>query len=150
MTAGPSDNSAADGGLVVETEPGLEDIRFLEDGLIDFNIQTTGITDGSFIGIFLRGSDGSRTGGLYGWVWGSTCYVRYLFVAESLRKQGQGTRLMRAVEAEARARSCRQIVLETHSFQAPGFYRKLGFEVIGRVDGYPRGHEYLTLVKRLD
>jgi ribosomal protein S18 acetylase RimI-like enzyme len=41
-------------------------------------------------------------------------------------------------------------VLETHSFQAPGFYRKLGFDVIGRVDGYPRGHEYLTLVKRLD
>ena len=112
MTAGPSDNSAADGGLVVETDPGLEDIRFLEDGLIDFNIQTTGITDGSFIGIFLRGSDGSRAGGLYGWVWGSTCYVRYLFVAESLRKQGQGTRLMRAVEAEARARNCRQIVLE--------------------------------------
>jgi GNAT superfamily N-acetyltransferase len=81
--------------------------------------------------VFLRGSDGSRTGGLYGWVWGSTCYVRYLFVAESLRKQGQGTRLMRAVEAEARARNCRQIVLETHSFQAPGFYRKLGFDELG-------------------
>jgi hypothetical protein len=75
MTADHSNNTPADGGLVVETEPGLEDIRFLEDGLIDFNIQTTGITDGSFIGIFLRGSVG-RAGGLYGWVWGSTCYVR--------------------------------------------------------------------------
>jgi ribosomal protein S18 acetylase RimI-like enzyme len=149
MTVGPS-NKSADESLVVETEPSAEDVRFLEDGLIDFNLQTTGITDGSFIGIFLREDDGARAGGLYGWVWGSTCYVRYLFVAGSLRGQGQGTRLMRAVEAEARARNCRQIVLETHSFQAPGFYRKLGFEVIGRVDGYPRGHEYLTLVKRLD
>jgi ribosomal protein S18 acetylase RimI-like enzyme len=150
MTADPSSNAEAGGSLIVETEPKFEDIRFLENGLIDFNLQTTGITDGSFIGIFLRGSDGSRTGGLYGWVWGSTCYVRYLFVAESLRGQGQGTRLMRAVEAEAKARNCRQIVLETHSFQAPGFYRKLGFEVIGTVDGYPLGHQYLTLVKRLD
>jgi len=150
MTTDHSNNMAGDGSLIVETDPSLEDIRFLEDGLIDFNIQTTGITDGSFIGIFLRRSDGLRTGGLYGWVWGSTCYVRYLFVAESLRKQGQGTRLMRAVEAEARARNCRQIVLETHSFQAPGFYRKLGFEVIGRVEGYPQGHQYLTLAKRLD
>ena len=109
MTVEPS-NKSADDSLVVETEPSAEDVRFLEDGLIDFNLQTTGITDGSFIGIFLRGSDGSRAGGLYGWVCGSTCYVRYLFVAESLRKQGQGTRLMRAVEAEARARNCRQIV----------------------------------------
>ena len=58
--------------------------------------------------------------------------------------------MKRAVEAEAKARNCRQIVLETHSFQAPGFYRKLGFEVIGTVDGYPLGHQYLTLVKRLD
>jgi ribosomal protein S18 acetylase RimI-like enzyme len=150
MSVDHSNNASADGGLTVETDPSLEDIRFLEDGLIDFNIQTTGITDGSFIGIFLRGDDGSRAGGLYGWVWGSTCYVRYLFVAESLREQGQGTRLMRAVEVEARARNCRQIALETHSFQAPGFYRKLGFEVIGRVEGYPLGHQYLTLVKRLD
>jgi hypothetical protein len=63
MTAGPSNKPAADG-LVVETEPSAEDVRFLEDGLIDFNIEMTGITDGSFIGIFLRGSDGSRTGGL--------------------------------------------------------------------------------------
>jgi ribosomal protein S18 acetylase RimI-like enzyme len=150
MTADPSKSAEAGGNLIVETEPKFEDIRFLENGLIDFNLQTTGITDGSFIGIFLRGRDGSRTSGLYGWVWGSTCYVRYLFVAESLRGQGQGTRLMRAVEAEAKARNCRQIVLETHSFQAPGFYRKLGFEVIGKVDGYPMGHQYLTLVKRLD
>jgi GNAT superfamily N-acetyltransferase len=150
MTADYSNKPAAEDGLIVETDPSLEDIRFLEDGLIDFNNQTTGITDGSFIGIFLRGSDGSRAGGLYGWVWGSTCYVRYLFVVESQRKHGEGTRLMRAVEAEARARNCRQIVLETHSFQAPGFYRKLGFEVIGRVDGYPLGYQYLTLAKRLD
>ena len=34
---------------------------------------------------------------------------------------------MQAVEKEAKTRNCRQIVLETHDFQAPGFYQKLGF-----------------------
>ncbi len=53
------------------------------------------------------------------------------------------------VEEEAVARRCEQIVLETHDFQAPAFYRKLGFTNVGGVAGYPRGHQYLTMLKRL-
>ncbi|HML07199.1 MAG TPA: GNAT family N-acetyltransferase [Xanthobacteraceae bacterium] len=133
----------------METEPRLEDIQFLEERLVDFNIHTTGIADGGLFGFFLRAADGSAVGGLYGWTWGGTCYVRYLFVPEGMRRQGQGTRLMNAVEAEAKARNCRQIMLETYDFQAPGFYQKLGFDVVGGVADYPRGHRYLTLIKRL-
>ena len=51
---------------------------------------------------------------------------------------------MRAVEVEAKARGCARIVLETLDFQAPEFYRRLGFKIAGRVVGYPHGHERLT------
>jgi GNAT superfamily N-acetyltransferase len=135
--------------LLVETETTTEDIRFLEEGLYEFNVQATGIADGNWLSVFLRGPDGAPMGGAYGWSWGRTCYLRYLYLAASLRQQGQGTLLMQAVEKEARARGCRQILLETHSFQAPGFYRKLGFELIGSTPDYPQGHHYLTLLKRL-
>jgi len=148
MTADTS-NSPADTPLIVETEPSPESIRFLEERLYDFNVRATG-AEGNLIGVFLRTTDGDQVGGVYGWIWGGTCYVRYLFVAESMRGQGEGTRLMRAVENEARARNCRQILLETHDFQAPVFYQKLGFDVVGRVDDYPQGHQYLTLIKHLD
>jgi len=66
-----------------------------------------------------------------------------------MRKQGHGTRLMQAVEREARLRYCVQIVLETHDFQAPEFYRRLGFDVAGIVEEYPRGHRSFVLVKSL-
>ena len=148
MTAGTPNNPAGVS-LIVETDPSPESIRFLEERLYDFNVRTTG-AEGNLTGLFLRTADGSQLGGVYGWSWGGTCYVRYLFVAESMRGRGEGTRLIQAVEKEAKTRNCRQIVLETHDFQAPGFYQKLGFDVVGRVDDYPQGHQYLTLVKHLD
>jgi ribosomal protein S18 acetylase RimI-like enzyme len=134
---------------VLEIEPDPETIRLLEEWLYAFNVEATGITDGQSFGLFLRKPDGTVIGGAYGWSWGDTCFLRYLFVPAERRNQGQGTSLMRSLEQHALMRGCRQIVLETHDFQAPGFYRKFGFAVTGIVEGYPRGHRFLTLVKPL-
>ena len=142
-------NAASGPPLIVETEPRPEDVRFLEDGLYAFNVQATRTADGSLLGLFARAADGSAIGGAFGWTWGGTCYIRYLFVQAEARGQGLGRQIMAAVEEEARLRDCRQIMLETHDFQAPGFYRKLGFEAVGQVADYPQGHRYITLVKRL-
>lgn len=135
--------------LVVETEPDSKNVRLLEERLYEFNVQATGIADGRSFGLFLREPGGTVIGGAYGWTWGGTCHLRYLFVPAEIRNQGHGTRLMQAVEDEARLQFCHQIVVETHDFQAPEFYRKFGFAVTGAVDDYPRGHRSLTLVKPL-
>lgn len=135
--------------LVVESDPDPDDARALEDLLSAFNEEVTGITDGSLLSVFLRGPDGRVIGGAYGWTWGGTCYIRYLFVPAEMRMRGLGTRIMRTIEQEAVARRCQQIVLETHDFQALGFYQQLGFAIVGTVDLYPRGCQYLTLRKRL-
>jgi GNAT superfamily N-acetyltransferase len=134
---------------LVEIEPDRGKVHLLEDSLYAFNVEATGIADGESFGLFLRGADDAVIGGAYGWSWGGTCYLRYLFVPAELRGQGRGTLLMRSLEHHARSRGCRQIVLETHDFQAPEFYRKFGFSVTGTVKGYPRGHRLLTMVKPL-
>ena len=143
------DSSHPQADLVVESEPASRDVRFLRERLYEFNVRATGLSDGKFLSLFARAADGTPVAGIFGWTWGGTCYIRYLFVSENMRGRGQGTRLMRAVETEAKSRGCRQIVLETHDFQAPGFYQKLGFTIVGRVDNYPQGHQFLMLVKHL-
>jgi GNAT superfamily N-acetyltransferase len=134
--------------VIVETEPDLASGHLLEEWLHEFNVQTTGITDGKLLSIFLRKPDGTVIGGTHGWTWAGRCYVRLLYVPADLRGRGYGTQLMQAVEQEARTRGCHEIVLHTHDFQAPEFYRKLGFTVSGSQE-FPRGHQFFEMVKTL-
>ncbi len=130
-------------------EPSLDDVQFLEDQLYDFNRTATGIHDGRTLGIFLRDDSGNILAAAVGHTWGGTCELRQVWVVEARRRAGLGRRLLAAAEAEATRRGCSQLVLTTHSFQAPDFYRKLGFEVVSELPDYPRGHAYLVLRKPL-
>ena len=46
-----------------------------------------------------------------------------------------GKELVHSLEVAAAERGCRQITLDTYSFQAPEFYHKLGYEVFGVIEG---------------
>jgi hypothetical protein len=41
------------------------------------------------------------------------------------------------------------VVLTTHSFQAPEFYERLGYERKYAIEGRPRGHANIVFVKLL-
>lgn len=130
-------------------EPSAADTQFLDDRLYEFNCGATGIVDGQLLGVFVRNEAKEVVAGAAGHTWGGTCELRQVWVAESARGCGMGRRLMAEAEAEAVRRGCRQLVLTTHSFQAPAFYLKLGFEVVHELLDYPQGHSQLLLRKRL-
>ena len=65
------------------------------------------------------------------------------------RARGSAPGCSRRREDEARRRGCRQVVLATHTFQAPDFYAGRGYVEDGRVEGYPAGHAQVHLVKQL-
>ena len=94
------------------------------------------------------GSDAIQ-GGLYGACFYDWCVIRLLVVPGSARGQGLGTQLMARAEAIARARHCMGIWLDTFSFQARGFYEKLGFTAFGELNGHPRNASRIFLQKRL-
>ncbi|HEV8717104.1 MAG TPA: GNAT family N-acetyltransferase [Candidatus Binatia bacterium] len=135
--------------FIIEPDPTPEQVQYLEDRLYEFNSRATGITDGQGLAIFVRDEWDRIVAGICGHTWGSCCEIRQFWVEESRRGQGLGTRLLQAAEQEARRRNCRQIILTTHSFQAPALYLKRGFRVLAAVDDYPRGHQHLLLQKEL-
>ena len=135
--------------LVIRTDPTPAEIGLLEDRLYEFNAKTTGIGDALGLAIFERDDQDEVVAGLCGHTWGGCCEIRQLWVHEKVRGLGIGRRLLELAEREARRRECFQIILATHSFQAPGFYLRLGFEIVASVPEYPRGHQHLHLRKVL-
>lgn len=80
-------------------------------------------------------------GGIYGRsIWG-TLEIKTFVVDELCRGKGIGTKLILEAENEAFQRNCRYISLDTFSFQAPKFYERLGFELIGTETDFPKGFE---------
>ena len=135
--------------MEIEASPAAEDIRFLDDRLYEYNMEATGIRNGELLAIFVRDDAGVIDAGLSGWTWGDCCRVDKLWVRAALRGRGIGQRLLAAAEQEAARRGCRLIALDSHSFQAPGFYQRLGYELWAELDGYPSPHRQCYLRKTL-
>lgn len=101
------------------------------------------------LAVYARRADGSLLGGLLGVTyWGWLCIER-LWVDDESRGSGIGGGLLAAAETEAVRRGCRAVHVDTHDFQAPGFYHKHGYRECGRLEGLPPGHVRYLLRKDL-
>jgi GNAT superfamily N-acetyltransferase len=123
---------------------------FLVERIYEFNARATGYFDGRLIGGRLRNEAGEIIAAFNGHTWGGCCVVAHLWVHESQRGRGLGRALLQAAEAEAARRGCEQMVLSTHSFQAPAFYERLGYERQAVIRGEPKGHANVFYVKRIE
>jgi GNAT superfamily N-acetyltransferase len=135
--------------ITVVDEPDAALAARLDHEIAAFNFDATGIRDARDFAAAVHDDDGGLLAGVQGWTWGATGWIERLWVRADARHRGLGTRLLSAAESEARARGCGQLALTTHSFQAPEFYRRHGFEIVGELPDYPNGHTSLLLRKRL-
>jgi ribosomal protein S18 acetylase RimI-like enzyme len=99
--------------------------------------------------VFARDASGNIVGGLTGKTYWNYLDISFLWVHEAHRGAGHATALMSAAESEARSRGCFNVFLDTFSFQALCFYRKLGYSEFGRLSGFAGSHDRHYLHKAL-
>lgn len=115
-------------------------VAAVDAGLDSHNLAAApGLRDVRPLAAFAEDAAGRLVGGAVGRTWGGCCELQQLWVDAARRGHGVGTRLLRDFEALARQRGCGTFYLTTLSFQAPDFYRRLGYAVLARIDGYPDG-----------
>ncbi len=133
----------------VEGDPDPRDVEFLETQIRREASAAMGLGDEVELAIFVR-EGGEIVAGVSGWTWGDCCELQSLWVDPNHRGRWLGPQLLAAAEAEAAARGCRQTVHFTYDFQARQLYERAGYELIGRVEGFPTGTDVLWYRKWLN
>jgi GNAT superfamily N-acetyltransferase len=135
--------------LVVTDAPGAAVTDVILPGLIAFNEAGGGAAHYRPLAVLATNEAGKVLGGLSGhtaWRW---LYIQLFWLPESLRGAGLGREILARAEAEAKARGCTAVWLDSFTFQAPGFYQKLGYSVFGVLEDYPPGQRRVFLTKQL-
>jgi GNAT superfamily N-acetyltransferase len=136
--------------LVLTDATTAEDEAVIRDGLGAYNLEKAGYRDYRPLAVLVADpATGEIVGGLYGSTSMGLLRVDRFFLPETLRKQGLGSRILKAVEEEGARRGCTRAVLSTLSFQAPGFYRRQGWVELGRIECDPPGHTRFMMTKSL-
>ena len=136
----------------MEIEVGLPAERALLDAIHDRLAEAgQSLTDAEMPRFTLAAHrDGRLVAGGTGEIAFRSLHLSELWVDESLRGQGMGSRLIERAEALAAERGCDRVHLETRSEAARRLYERLGYRVFGQLDGYaPDGTPLYYLEKRV-
>ncbi|MET3195573.1 GNAT family N-acetyltransferase [Bacillus sp. OAE603] len=129
-----------------------EDCDYIRNKVIEYNLAMLPdeVKQASFnVSCILKNDTGEIVGGITGTIVWYHLHIDYLWVDNALRGKGYGEKLLQHIEKTAIENNCRLILLDTFSFQAPDFYQKLGFKVVGIVEDHPKGFKQYYLEKKL-
>jgi GNAT superfamily N-acetyltransferase len=124
-------------------------IAQIGDELVRYNEAVVGPDQNTRFAFAVRDDDGGLLGGLTAEKFWNALYVHQLWVDEKHRTHGFGSGLLKAAEDVAREHDCDVVYLSTFAFQAPAFYEKQGYAMIGELPDVPRGYSRRWFAKRL-
>ena len=133
----------------IETGLSESERTTVKQGLTAFAETYTGPRNYQPLELALRDEKDIVRGGLLGntlWNW---LRIDVLWIEDGARGLGLGQQLIAAAEAEAVRRGCVSAMVDTFSFEAVDFYRKLGYRVASTTKDFPEGFDHVHLLKDL-
>ncbi|WP_409293740.1 GNAT family N-acetyltransferase [Peribacillus sp. SCS-26] len=134
--------------LIISRDESLEAGQFINRKMYEFNAAHFDESlHGRYqeVNLFVKDEEGRIHGGILCEICWDWMEVKYLFIEEEKRKSGLGRRLLSEAENVAEKNGCTFIKLDTLSFQAFDFYKKMGYQEYGRIEnaGGAFVHHYL-------
>lgn len=132
----------------VAVTPELED--FVKAAFRDDAIEKTGMHGKKDAPVAFTAAEGGKILGtvIVQLFWGQL-HVKNVIVDKAARGKGIAAKLMQQAHDYGRAQGCSFVFVETLSFQAEGFYEKLGYHREFKRDGYAANAAYIYMKKDL-
>jgi len=136
-------------GFTLTTDVSEEDQETFHEGLHRHVVAHVGDGyKGIRIKLVIRDQGGELIGGLSAWSTLRNLIFECVWIEEKFRKKGLGRMLVMEMERIARENGCVASQAYCFSFQAPEFFEKIGYKVLGISDGYPPPVNELYLIKK--
>ncbi|MCR9420660.1 N-acetyltransferase [Vibrio sp. RM-69-4] len=119
------------------SQPNDSDFEALKNGLNGFNEIHTGTLHRETISSFVKDSANQTVGGILGEIKWGWLYIQGLWVSDSVRSNGLGSKLLQQLENYVQSKGVTNYRLETTSFQALDFYKKQGYVLFGQLPDMP-------------
>lgn len=130
--------------------PDQQVVGAIESGLNEFNLSVTGLRDEMPFALVMKNPASEIVGGVFAVSYWGGLAIDLFWISERYRGSGFGSQLLERAETEGRSRGANKAFLNTHTFQAPGFYEKCGYELYGELKDFPPGYDRRYYVKKLE
>ena len=112
---------------VTEVDKTISD--FIHNGFTRYGERNDVVLNYDEFCFIAESSDGTIIGAITGRAYYNEVHIGDLIIAERYRRTGVGRRLVSTVEDAYRDKGYSVVTLSTFGFQAPEFYKKLGYAV---------------------
>ncbi|HEU5046860.1 MAG TPA: GNAT family N-acetyltransferase [Rickettsiales bacterium] len=121
--------------------PTQQEIAATANQLLDLSAQALGVSVDHFPFGLLAYTEETLVGSLIGKVFLNWLHVDMIWVQENMRRIGLGSKLMELAKSKAKEMGLSGIEVWTQSWQAPEFYRKLGYDEFATLDDFIPGQK---------